>query len=106
MGQRPTLAQSLSFGSKSNPKLSLRGGGSEANSIQEPGEFLTTRRDSPPDVTCALTGKEPRAGGNLEEEDLDGPQSDRGDVSEVTVQLVDGVTILTILQERGYLTLT
>ena len=81
-------AQSLTtspgeMGRKSNIKLSLRGGGSETKSNQEPDEFSTIRRDLPPDVTCALTGKEPRAGGSLEEEDVDGPQSDRGDVSEV-----------------------
>jgi hypothetical protein len=111
VGQRPSSKQSLTFsflekerfqssgeqprflpisshemGRKSNLKLALRGGGSEAKSIQETDESTTIRRDLPSDVTCALTGKDTRAGpGNLEEEDLDGPQSDKGDVSEVAI---------------------
>jgi hypothetical protein len=95
-GQRPTSAHCLTLslisemGRKSNLKLSLRGGGLEANSIQETEEFATIRRDLPSDVTCALTGKEPRAGGNLEEEDLDGPQSEKGDASEVTTATYRG----------------
>jgi hypothetical protein len=73
-----------SFDGLKAPKLSLRGGGSDPNPLEGTAGCTTRHRDVSPDITCALKNKvDPRSADHLEEEDVDGPQSDRGDVSEV-----------------------
>ena len=69
---------------KTRPKLSLRGGGTEPSPTEDTEACSSRHRDILPDMTCAFKDKaDPRSVDHLEEEDVDGPHSDRGDVSEV-----------------------
>ena len=90
VNERPALAHQASKREIASLKLSLRGGGQDPNPTDDVVRCATGHRDLLPDVTCALKDKVPGRSGDLEEEDADGPHSDKGDVSEVTLRKRSG----------------